>query len=113
MTNLKQKRRLFGESGTVTFAKTEVVMIGHNGNRIRYPLAKRRVGHNGGPTTEPGFTWRKHCWQRARAALPHIPGDRVILIARTALERAGCAAGWLAACLPADRYFVALPHHSV
>lgn len=178
------------------------------------------IGHNGGPTMEPGFTWRKHCWQQARAALlptlplevlrlrvnrardlglpyktyasvraatghdvvaflfssnalrisdvkpclpqdraqhlatlkncqrialaqglppslilaanaaldaahaaprpfarfaetyatlraalPHIPGDRVILIGDTALEREWCAAGRLAAYLPADRYF--------
>jgi hypothetical protein len=42
-----------------------------------------------------------------RAALPHIPGDRVILIGDTALEAEWCAAGRLAAYLPADRFFPA------
>lgn len=40
-----------------------------------------------------------------RDALPHIPGDRVILIGDTALEAEWCAAGRLAAYLPADRFF--------
>lgn len=40
-----------------------------------------------------------------RAALPHIPGDRVILVGDTALEREWSAAGRLAAYLPAERYF--------
>lgn len=32
------------------------------------------LGHNGGPGLEPGFAWRKHCWQKARAdLLPHLP----------------------------------------
>ena len=31
-------------------------------------------GHNGGPTLEPGASWRRHCWTRARAdLLPHLP----------------------------------------
>lgn len=40
-----------------------------------------------------------------RAALGTLPGDRVILIAETALEREWCAAGRLAACLPAAAFF--------
>lgn len=33
-----------------------------------------RLGHNGGPSMEPGFSWRKHCWGKARAdLLPHLP----------------------------------------
>jgi hypothetical protein len=32
------------------------------------------VGHNNGPATDAGVTWRKHCWTRARADLiPHLP----------------------------------------
>ena len=32
------------------------------------------IGHNGGPTTEGGRTWRQHCWKKARAELvPHLP----------------------------------------
>lgn len=42
-----------------------------------------------------------------RNALPHIPGDRVILVGDTALEAEWCAAGRLAAYLPADRFFPA------
>ena len=31
-------------------------------------------GHNGGPTMEPGASWRKHCWTEARERLlPHLP----------------------------------------
>ena len=42
-------------------------------------------GHNGGPTLEPGFTWRKHCWTRARAELlPHLPLE----VLRTRVRRA-------------------------
>jgi hypothetical protein len=32
------------------------------------------LGHNGGPTLEPGASWRRQCWTRARAdLLPHLP----------------------------------------
>jgi hypothetical protein len=40
-----------------------------------------------------------------RAALGKLPPDRVILVGDMALERDWCAAGRLAAYLPADRYF--------
>jgi hypothetical protein len=40
-----------------------------------------------------------------RAAIPGIPGDRVILIGDHGMEAAWCAAGRLAGYLPADRYF--------
>lgn len=31
-------------------------------------------GHNCGPTLEPGFDWRRHCWAEARRALlPQLP----------------------------------------
>jgi hypothetical protein len=33
-----------------------------------------RIGHNGGPTMEPGTSWRRHCWTKARAELlPAMP----------------------------------------
>ncbi len=41
-----------------------------------------------------------------RAAIPGIPGDRVILIGDHGLERDWCAAGRLAGYLAAERYFV-------
>lgn len=32
------------------------------------------LGHNLGPTMDPGASWRKHCWGAARARLlPHLP----------------------------------------
>lgn len=32
------------------------------------------IGHNRGPTMEPGAAWRRHCWTAARTALlPHLP----------------------------------------
>ncbi|WP_102110017.1 hypothetical protein [Oceaniglobus roseus] len=32
------------------------------------------IGHNNGPTLEPGARWRKHCWAEARSALlPQLP----------------------------------------
>lgn len=32
------------------------------------------IGHNRGPTMEPGAGWRRHCWTRARAdLLPAMP----------------------------------------
>ncbi len=32
------------------------------------------IGHNGGPTMEPGASWRRHCWTAARERLlPHLP----------------------------------------
>lgn len=40
-----------------------------------------------------------------RAALPHVPGDRVLLIGDTTLEREWCDAGRLAGYLSAERYF--------
>jgi len=43
------------------------------------------VGHNGGPSMEPGVAWRRHCWGAARAALlPHLP----IEVLRGRLRRA-------------------------
>lgn len=43
-----------------------------------------------------------------RAALGPVPGDRVILVGETALEREWCAAGRLAGWIPAERYFGAV-----
>jgi len=43
-----------------------------------------------------------------RAALPHLPGDRVMVIGDTALEREWCDAGRLAGYLSAERYFPGL-----
>ena len=32
------------------------------------------IGHNGGPSVEPGEAWRRYCWSAARAALlPTLP----------------------------------------
>jgi hypothetical protein len=43
------------------------------------------VGHNLGPTMEPGASWRKHCWTAARESLlPHLP----IEVLRGRLRRA-------------------------
>ncbi len=45
-----------------------------------------RIGHNGGPTMEPGGSWRLHCWRKARTdLLPHLP----IEVLRTRVRRAG------------------------
>lgn len=44
------------------------------------------IGHNNGPTMEPGAAWRTHCWGAARKALvPHLP----IEVLRGRLRRAG------------------------
>jgi hypothetical protein len=44
-------------------------------------------GHNGGPTLQPGASWRRHCWGAARAALlPHLPVEVVRLRVRRARE---------------------------
>ena len=42
-----------------------------------------------------------------RVAMGRIPGDRVVLVGDTTLERDWCAAGRLAGFLTADRYFPA------
>lgn len=43
--------------------------------------------------------------ERVRAALGNLPSDQVILVGDLGLERDWCAAGRLAAYLPAERYF--------
>ncbi|MGQ0564261.1 MAG: hypothetical protein ACT4OK_04230 [Gemmobacter sp.] len=43
------------------------------------------IGHNDGPTMEPGAAWRRHCWTQARdRLLPHLP----IEVLRGRLRRA-------------------------
>jgi hypothetical protein len=43
-------------------------------------------GHNGGPSLEPGASWLRHCWRRARAdLLPTLPLE----VLRTRVRRAG------------------------
>ena len=43
------------------------------------------IGHNQGPTMEPGARWRRHAWTKARAALlPVLP----IEVLRTRVRRA-------------------------
>lgn len=38
------------------------------------------IGHNGGPSVEPGAAWRRTCWSAARAALlPTLPIEVVRL----------------------------------
>jgi len=45
------------------------------------------IGHNGGPTLEPGASWRRHCWTAARARLlPTLPIEVVRLRVRRAAE---------------------------
>lgn len=45
------------------------------------------IGHNGGPTLESGFGWRKHCWTAARARLlPTLPLEVVRLRVKRAAE---------------------------
>lgn len=43
------------------------------------------IRHNGGPSMEPGTSWRRHCWSAARAALlPVLPVE----VVRTRVRRA-------------------------
>ncbi|MEM7471331.1 MAG: hypothetical protein AAF340_08260 [Pseudomonadota bacterium] len=43
------------------------------------------LGHNNGPSMEAGYTWRKHSWTKARAALlPNLP----IEVLRSRVKRA-------------------------
>lgn len=45
------------------------------------------IGHNNGPTLEPGFAWRKHVWTRARRNLfPTLPIEVVRLRVKRAKE---------------------------
>lgn len=45
------------------------------------------IGHNGGPTLEPGTSWRRHCWGAARARLlPTLPIEVVRMRVRRAKE---------------------------
>lgn len=44
-------------------------------------------GHNGGPSMEPGYGWRRHSWTAARKALlPTLPIEVVRLRVRRAAE---------------------------
>lgn len=50
-------------------------------------MARASIGHNGGPTMDPGGAWRRHCWTRARAdLLPVLPVEVVRLRVRRAAE---------------------------
>ena len=43
------------------------------------------IGHNNGPTMEPGHGWRSHCWTQARKSLlGHLP----IEVVRSQVKRA-------------------------
>ena len=45
------------------------------------------IGHNGGPTLEPGASWRRHAWGRARRELlPVLPIEVVRLRVKRAAE---------------------------
>ena len=45
------------------------------------------IGHNNGPTMEPGQSWRRHVWTRARAdLLPTLPIEVVRLRLKRAAE---------------------------
>lgn len=45
------------------------------------------IGHNGGPSCEPGVSWRAHCWRKARAdLLPTLPIEVVRLRVSRARE---------------------------
>lgn len=58
----------------------------------------------GHPAPELLGRWRDSA-AAIRVALGRVPGDRVILVGETALEREWCAAGRLAGWVPAERYF--------
>lgn len=46
-----------------------------------------QIGHNGGPSMEPGASWRRHCWTAARARLlPTLPIEVVRLRVKRAAE---------------------------
>ncbi|RYG93183.1 hypothetical protein EU803_03525 [Loktanella sp. IMCC34160] len=46
-----------------------------------------QIGHNGGPTMEPGHSWRKTSWQKARKSLlPSLPVEVVRLRVKRARE---------------------------
>lgn len=46
-----------------------------------------RIGHNNGPTLQPGTAWRRHCWTEARAALlPKLPIEIIRQRVRRAAE---------------------------
>lgn len=50
-------------------------------------IGRRGIGHNLGPTLEPGASWRRHCWQAARAALlPKLPVEVVRVRVKRAAE---------------------------
>jgi len=45
------------------------------------------MGHNNGPSMEPGVAWRTHCWRAARERLlPTLPIEVVRLRVRRAME---------------------------
>jgi hypothetical protein len=51
------------------------------------PGAAPGIGHNAGPTLEPGRSWRRHCWGIARGRLlPTLPVEVVRLRVRRARE---------------------------
>ncbi|MCX7643976.1 MAG: hypothetical protein N2Z62_01615 [Rhodobacteraceae bacterium] len=50
-------------------------------------MTRAGLGHNGGPTLEPGASWRRAAWRRARAELlPTLPVEVVRLRVRRATE---------------------------
>lgn len=45
------------------------------------------IGHNGGPSVEPGASWRRQCWRAARAELlPKLPIEVIRLRVKRAQE---------------------------
>ncbi len=60
--------------------------------------------HRAEPAPYPLARFRDQA-RHLRALLGTLPGDRVILVGETALEQEWCAAGRLAAWLPAERFF--------
>jgi len=75
------------------------------------PLDPAQVAGAGGAHLDAAFAapallgrWRE-AGATIRAALGRVPGDQVILVGDTALERDWCAAARLAGWIPADRYF--------
>lgn len=50
-------------------------------------MSRAGFGHNNGPTMEPGTSWRKHCWGKARRdLLPALPVEVVRGRVRRAAE---------------------------
>ena len=55
------------------------------------PLLNWGIGHNGGPALdeEPGYLWRRHCWQKAHREVWKNPGMSIMKFRVARAEAAG------------------------